>query len=182
MTRKPGGKRVVFDFEFVPGNPCLPISVALEDVDSGNTLYCEWPEAEARANSNPWLAANVAPHLDAEARSDEPYIAAAIRKFLRIGKLADRDDLQLYASCGAYDFFLLSETLGGFSRSGLPYTYYEMAHMGLPEVDRLPGEAEHNALADVAQLARALRIHFGTAEVPATPPHQGFLPPVQEVK
>jgi len=155
LQNQRGGKRVVFDFEFVPGNPCLPISVGMVNVDTGQELYVEWPAAPLRARSNPWLAENVAPYLsNYMAQRSEAEIESSIREFLSV---PERDDLHLYASCGAYDFFLLSETLGGFSRSGLPYTYHEMAHMGLPEVERLPGEADHNALDDARLLCRALR-------------------------
>lgn len=159
-------KHVVFDFEFVPGNPCLPISVALVDVSSQNSMYLEWPQAKERANANEWLAANVAPHLDPRSRFDEDQIEASIRSFLRV---TERDHLTLYASYGAYDFFLLSETLGGFSRSGLPYTYVDMAHMGLPRVERLPGERDHNAMDDVRLLVRALRQHWGYSDSATCP-------------
>lgn len=150
--QRPAVKRVIFDFEFVSGNPCLPISVGLTDVDTGAELYLEWPQAEERASANAWLAENVKPHLDPQARRSEEEIERAIRAFLFEGTV----ELQLYASYGAYDFFLLSETLGGFLRSGLPYTYTDLAHLNLPRIVR-QGERNHHALDDVRLLARAFR-------------------------
>lgn len=145
-------KRVIFDFEFIPGNPCLPISVGLTDVDTEAELYLEWPQAEERASANAWLAENVKPYLDPQARRSEEEIEQSIRSFLFDGTT----ELKLYASYGAYDFFLLSETLGGFERSGLPYLYHELELMDMPSVDR-QGERNHHALDDVRLLARAFR-------------------------
>ena len=167
----------ILDCEFVPGNPLLPISLALVQVapvpppsGGGNccynppcnrdrqwadwertggvrSLYVEWPNAKELAVSNDWLKANVLPGLTGQTTQDIP---ARIRELL-----GPKGDYELLASYGAYDFFLLSETLGGFASSGLPYTYREMAHMNLPRVER-QGEKDHNALDDCLLLRRAL--------------------------
>lgn len=143
--------RYTFDFEFVEGNPCHPISLGIAEVDGYRRFYAEWPNAEELANSNQWLGTNVLPYLDADCRfNSAEEIATAIKEFLGEG------EYELYASYGAYDFFLLSQALGGFQGcpKNFPYTYRDTAHMDLPRVEVCG--VDHNALMDALTIRRAI--------------------------
>lgn len=150
-------RQIIFDFEFVEGNPCLPISLGMLELESGSEFYAEYPDAVELANSSEWLRSNVAPHLDADSSSrygSVGTLAANVRKFLGNGPI------ELIAECGAYDFFLLSQTLGGFQHSpaNFPYTYTDTWLFTLPLVDSSM-HVEHHALED----CKVLRMRINKA-------------------
>jgi len=136
---------IVVDFEFVEGNPCLPISVGLARENSNETFYAEFPDAMQLATSSDWLTDNVSVHLEV-AKFQAPsleYIKAGVIEFL------GTDEYELMALCGAYDFFLLSQLLGGLQNSppNFPRTYFDLAHLPLTNLERT-GYREHHALDD----------------------------------
>lgn len=204
LPTPPEVAQYVFDFEFVEGNPCLPISMGIIQVHTEyrqaacgswpcqatatqecphdppvHSLvregYWEWPDAWEKSGTNEWLMQNVRPRLEMRrsrlpavdalmpwsrlrqvaARAEfiareEGRIAAEVRQWLGDGKY------ELIASYGAYDFFLLSQLLGGFQGcpKNFPYTYRDAVHMDLPRVGQVG--AEHNALADARTIRAAI--------------------------
>lgn len=153
-------KKVIFDFEFVEGNPCLPISVGMVRVNPdwgarAEVFYAEFPGANSLARGSLWLKDNVLIHLDGRyERDSQEDIRREMVEFL------GTDPYQLWAKCGAYDFFLLSQLLGGFqnSPSNFPHTFRELKFF-TPHYKAIYGNdlREHHALDDCLAELRGIR-------------------------
>lgn len=151
----------------------ISIGIACED---GRDFYAEFHGAKLRAMSQPWLAANVAPHLTGEEYAPSA-IAAMVEAFCR-----PRNKTRGYCNCargipypcpehdapvaahepptwvagfGGFDWVVLSSIWGGMMAmpDGWPYHFVEAEELHLPRVQRVG--TEHNALGDAQTLRSA---------------------------
>ncbi len=152
-----------------------PISIGLV-AENGREYYAEWPNAREVAASQPWLAANVLPHLrhGRSTRPDLPiYVPEDVAAECQAGysqvdcaRAADQIRADIEAFCsgsspewvinyGGFDWVILSALWGGMLKmpKGWPYAFHEAQDMNLPRVEQ--DGAEHNALSDARTIRRA---------------------------
>lgn len=160
------------DFEFIDGNPCIPLSMGLVEFETERELYIEFPGATNQAACDPWHKANTFPLLGKEPIGQNPITTVLwyegyedawntrtdmIRRFI-----GNPSEAFIYAYKGTHDFFLFCELMGVFNEgSTWKKTFFEAAHLGVTSElianERSPLDPKHHALYDARVQMHAIK-------------------------